>query len=80
VGIAAAPVVGPANTVLAVSVANVTAKVPAVVIGEPPTEKMLGIVKPTLVTVPEPEIVVASKAYDQIPAAVVLFCNIIIAR
>ena len=52
VGIAAAPVDGPANTVLASSVASVTASVPAVVMGDPPTAKIDGIVRATLVTVP----------------------------
>lgn len=50
VGVAAAPVVGPAHTVFAVSVAKDTAKVPLVVIGLPPTENMAGIVRATLVT------------------------------
>ena len=45
---------GEANTRFSDSLANVTANVPAVVIGEPETEKMLGIVKPTKVTPPLP--------------------------
>ena len=49
-GAAAAPVVGPAQTVLAVWVASVTVKVPLVVMGEPLTEKIPGIDKATLVT------------------------------
>ena len=51
VGVPADPF-GAANTVFAVSLAKVTANVPATVIGEPETEKMLGIDKPTEVTGP----------------------------
>lgn len=54
VGVAAPPEVGPANTVLAVSVASVIANVPLVVIGEPETDKKEGTVSPTEVTVPDP--------------------------
>src|SRR5512135_968068 len=54
VGCAGAPVVGPAHTVLADSVALVTARVPAVVTGEPLTLNSAGIDRPTLVTEPVP--------------------------
>src|SRR5262245_58529895 len=57
VGVAAPPLVGPAKTVFALSVVKVTAKVPLVVTGEPATLKMLGMVSPTLLTVPPPEAV-----------------------
>jgi hypothetical protein len=57
VGCAAAPVVGPAKTVLAVSVLSVSVSVPLPVTGEPEMVKM-GAVDPsanaTLVTVPLP--------------------------
>lgn len=56
-GIAAEPEAGPAKTVLALSVAKVTASVPAVVIGLPDTVKADGIDKATLETVPVPGIV-----------------------
>jgi hypothetical protein len=39
---------------LAVSVAHVTASVPAVVTGEPETDNSVGTVSATLVTVPDP--------------------------
>lgn len=51
-GCAAAPVVGPAHTVLAVSVAFVIAMVPLEVIGEPETLNSVGTVTATDVTVP----------------------------
>ena len=54
VGATAPPVVGPENTVFAVSVASVTASVPEVVTGEPDTDKNEGTVMATDVTVPEP--------------------------
>ena len=54
VGAAGEPVVGPAQTRLALSVARVAASVPAAVTGEPPTEKMAGSVSATEVTVPAP--------------------------
>src|SRR5271166_7184227 len=57
VGCAAAPVVGPAQTVFALWVALVIASVPAPVIGEPPTVKSAGAVSATLVTVPAPGII-----------------------
>lgn len=53
-GVAAEPVVGPAHTVFALSVAKVTASVPEEVTGLPATEKMFGIVNATEVTVPVP--------------------------
>ena len=46
------PVLGPARTVFAPSEFMVTASVPDVVTGLPDTLKMLGMVKPTLVTAP----------------------------
>lgn len=53
VGVAADPVVGPAQTKLAVCVAKERAKVPEPVTGLPDTERMLeGALSPTLVTVP----------------------------
>lgn len=52
VGAAAAPVVGPANTVFAVWVANVPVNVPEVVTGELLTVINDGRLKPTDVTVP----------------------------
>ena len=53
VGVAAAPVVGPENTVLAVCVSKVTASVPEVVMGEPATSNTaVGTVRATEVTVP----------------------------
>jgi len=54
VGVAALPVVGPAKTVFAVSVANVTANVPLLVIVEGITDRKEGTVIPTEVTVPVP--------------------------
>ena len=54
VGAAAAPVVGPAQTRFAACVASVTASVPVVVTGEPPTEKIAGMDNATEVTVPPP--------------------------
>src|SRR5574340_1687323 len=54
VGCAGAPLVGPAQTVLADSVAFVTASVPLVVTGVPATENSAGIERPTLVTLPVP--------------------------
>jgi hypothetical protein len=55
VGAAEPPVVGPANTVFAVWLSNVTPMVPDVVTGELATSKIdEGIVRPTLVTVPDP--------------------------
>lgn len=54
VGVAAPPLVGPAKNVFAVSVANVIAKVPDVVIGLPVTDRMEGTVSATEVTVPVP--------------------------
>ena len=54
VGVAAAPVVGPAHTRFAACVARVTANVPVLVTGEPPTEKIAGIVRATEETVPPP--------------------------
>ena len=56
-GVPAVPF-GAANTVFAVSLAKVTANVPATVIGEPETEKMLGIDKPTELTGPQAFVVV----------------------
>jgi hypothetical protein len=57
VGVAAEPVVGPAQTWLADWVARVPVSVPDVVIGEPETVKMLdGNASPTLVTVPPVEL------------------------
>src|SRR5574337_1510372 len=53
-GCAGAPLVGPAHTVLADSVAFVTASVPLVVTGEPESENSAGMESPTLVTVPVP--------------------------
>jgi hypothetical protein len=53
-GVDAPPDVGPAYTVFALSLAAVTANVPAVVTGLPPTENSAGIVRATLVTVPAP--------------------------
>lgn len=50
VGVTAAPVVGPANIVLADWVAKLKAKVPEVVIGDPATVKIDGAVRATLVT------------------------------
>jgi hypothetical protein len=55
VGVAAPPEVGPANTVLAVWVARVMVKVPAVVTGEPETVKIAGAARATDVTVPDPD-------------------------
>jgi len=53
VGVAAAPVVGPAQTKLAVWVANVPVRVPEPVTGEPETVRMLeGSARATEVTVP----------------------------
>jgi hypothetical protein len=52
VGVAAAPVVGPANNVLADWVWSVTARVPLVVTGDPATDRKLGTVSATEVTVP----------------------------
>jgi hypothetical protein len=54
VGCAALPDEGLANTKFAVWVASVPASVPLVVMGEPPTEKIAGSVRATLVTVPAP--------------------------
>ena len=54
VGAAATPVLGPANTVFAFWVAKLTVKVPDEVTGLLETEKMLGIERSTLVTVPFP--------------------------
>ena len=51
-GAAATPVVGPAKTVFAVCVARVSARVPLLVTGDPPTEKIAGADSATLVTVP----------------------------
>src|SRR5574340_131726 len=53
-GCAGAPLVGPAHTVLADSVAFVTASVPVVVTGVPATENSAGMERPTLVTLPVP--------------------------
>ena len=53
-GCAGAPLVGPAHTVLADSVALVIANVPEVVIGEPLMLNSVGTVMATLVTVPVP--------------------------
>src|ERR1700678_2206517 len=52
VGVAEAPLAGPANTVLAASLTKDRARVPDVVTGLPETEKIEGAVKATLVTVP----------------------------
>ena len=52
VGAKAPPDTGPANTVLEVSVAKPTARVPLVVIGDPDTVRKLGTVNATDVTVP----------------------------
>lgn len=52
VGAAAAPVVGPANSVLAVCVASVPVSVPDVVTGDPLTVINEGSDNPTLVTEP----------------------------
>src|SRR5437016_2366913 len=54
VGTLAAPVVGPAHTVLAVSVAFVNVNVPVVVTGEPLTINSTGEASATLVTLPLP--------------------------
>ena len=54
VGVAAAPVVGPENTVFAVWVARVSPSVPVVVTGEPLTLSIDGAVRATLLTVPVP--------------------------
>ena len=57
VGVAAAPVVGPANTVFAVWVFKVGTKVPEAVIGDPVTDVLKTTLSPvmaTLVTVPAP--------------------------
>lgn len=54
VGAAAEPVEGPAKTVFAFWLANVTVRVPDVVTGLLLTVKTLGILKSTLVTVPLP--------------------------
>jgi hypothetical protein len=64
VGAAGDPVAGPANTVLAVSVTNVIASVPAAVTGLPPTLKIAGAVSPTLVTVPVPDAAVHPVAFQ----------------
>lgn len=53
-GAATAPVVGPANTVFAVCVANAAVSVPEDVIGEPLTVKISGMASATLVTEPAP--------------------------
>src|SRR6516225_6008495 len=53
-GAAGAPVVGPAHTVLAVSVALVAVSVPDPVTGDPVTVNSAGKLKPTLVTEPAP--------------------------
>jgi hypothetical protein len=63
VGVAAPPEVAPENTVLAVSVASVTANVPLEVIGLPATDRMAGTVRATLVTVPT--VVVAMVVQDE---------------
>lgn len=60
VGAAFAPVVGPANTKFLAWFARVVVNVPEVVIGEPVTEKMDGMLRPTEVTVP-PEIATATQ-------------------
>ncbi len=52
VGAAAEPVVGPNQPTLADCAASDTASVPALVTADPATVKTVGIVKPTLVTVP----------------------------
>lgn len=57
VGVAAPPLVGPASTLLATWVNSAGVKVPAVVIGDPPTVVLNMIPSPviaTLVTVPAP--------------------------
>lgn len=54
VGTAGEPVLGPAQTVLADSVAFPITSVPEVVIGEPEIVNSTGTVCPTLVTVPVP--------------------------
>ena len=60
VGAAFAPEDGPANTKFLAWFARVVVNVPEVVIGEPLTEKMDGMVNPTEVTVP-PEIATATQ-------------------
>lgn len=54
VGVAADPVVGPAQTRFANCVASVTSRLPVLVTGEFATEKIAGIVRATEVTVPPP--------------------------
>jgi hypothetical protein len=56
VGVAAAPLVGPANTVFADCVASDAVSVPDVVTGDPLTLKIAGIESATLVTVPPPPV------------------------
>jgi len=57
VGAEAAPVVGPAHTVLAVCVLSVAVSVPEPVTGLPVTVNIPGMANATLLTVPEPALV-----------------------
>ena len=65
-GVAAPPLVGPANTRLAACVARLIASVPVVVTGEPEMDMIDGTVAATLLTVPLP----ASPATLMFPVAV----------
>ena len=71
VGVAATPVVGPLNTVLAVCVASVPVNVPEVVTGEPLTVIIDGSDKPTLVTVP-PDPVALIVGFPETPSPFVI--------
>jgi hypothetical protein len=62
-GVVAPPEVGPAQNVLALSLALVIAIVPEVVMGFPETEKIAGAVRSTEVTVPVP----AAEAHEGTP-------------
>ena len=70
VGADALPVVGPANTELAASVARLIVKVPLVVIEEGDTLRNDGTVIPTLVTVPPPRLAVVTFVMSPLPLTV----------
>ena len=80
VGVAAAPVVGPAHTRLADCVASVPVRVPVLMTGLPDTVNMPGRASPTLVTVPVPEMLVHVVLPDPSVLRTWLFVPLVIGR